>query len=69
MTDTRMVAMSDEQAAEIERYIEQLMRASKNERASLMMNLALAYKFAKTSEPERAPNVVDLHDFSRRVGA
>ena len=69
MTDTRMVAMTSEQYDEVERYIELLMRGNKNERASTMMTLALAYKFARPTEPVRPSNVVDLHDFSRKVGA
>ena len=67
MTDQRMVAMTAEQYAEVELCIEALMRMNKNERASTLMNLALAYKFAKAQETERSPNVIDLHDFSRRV--
>ena len=64
-----MVAMTAEQHAEIERHIVELMRRHKNERASQMMNLALAYKFAKPSEPVLPSNVVELHGHSRRVGA
>lgn len=62
-----MVSVTAEQCAEIERYIELLMRANLNERAAKMMNLSLAYKFAKSSEPETPSNVVDLHDFSKKV--
>lgn len=66
---TRMVAMTAEQAAEVDRYIEVLMRANYNERAAKMMNLALAYKFAQDVEPPLPDNVVALDSFSRRVGA
>ena len=69
MSDMRMVAMSAEQYEEVNRHIEMLMRGNLNERASTMMTLALAYKFAKPEEPELPTNVVDLHDFSKRVGA
>ena len=69
MSDSRMVSMTAEQAAEIEAYIELLMRAHKNERASQMMNLALAYKFAKPIEPPLPENVVQFGDWSRKVGA
>lgn len=64
-----MVAMTAEQAEEIERYIELLMRARRNERAAQMMNLALAYKFAKQNEPSLPDNVVELGSYSRKVGA
>lgn len=63
--DGRMVYMTPEQHAEIERYILELMRAHHNERASTMMNLALAYKFA---EPPKPPsNVVEMHGYSRKA--
>jgi hypothetical protein len=46
------------------------MRAKEDRRASHMMALVLAFKFAKPGEDERPPsNVVDLHGYSRRVGA
>lgn len=67
MSDTRMVAMTAEQHAEIERYIELLMRANKNERATKMMNLALAYRFAKPAEPALPDNVVAIDNYSRKV--
>ena len=62
----RMVAMTAEQAAELDRCIQELMRGHKNERASTLMNLKLSYQFAKPEAPSRT-NVVDLHDFSRKV--
>lgn len=65
----RMVWMTAEQAREIDRYIEALMRANRNERASVMMNLALAYRFAKQNEPEAPSNVIAMDGYSRRVGA
>lgn len=69
MSDFRMVAMTAEQAAEIERYAVQLMRANKNERAATMMNLSLAFKFAQPCEPVLPDNVVQFGDWSRKVGA
>ena len=60
MSDLRMVAMTAEQAAEIDRYIELLMRGHMSERASTMMNLALAYKFARPQEPELPTNVYPI---------
>ena len=67
MTDERPVLMSAEQYEEINRYIELLMRGHKNERAALMMNLALAYKFAKPVEPELPSNVVEFGTYSKRA--
>ena len=64
-----MVAMTAEQHEEIERHIVELMRRHKNERASTMVNLALAYKFARPQQPVLPANVVELHGHSRRVGA
>jgi hypothetical protein len=69
MSAMRMVAMSAEQAAELDRYIEDLMRRHKNARASLMMTLSLAYRFAPVPKPEPRSNVVELDFHSRRVGA
>ena len=69
MTDGRMVYMTAEQAHEIDRYVEALMRANYNERAVRMMNLALAYKFAPQNEPELPSNVVAMDGYSRKVGA
>ena len=69
MTDGRMVYMTAEQAHEIDRYVEALMRANYNERAVTMMNLALAYRFAKANEPELPSNVVAMDTYSRKVGA
>jgi len=63
----RMVAMTAEQAEEIERYIELLMRGHKNERAATMMNLSLAWRFAVSNEPPLPNNVVQLDGYSRRV--
>lgn len=67
MSDSRSVLMTAEQAQEIDRYIELLMRAHKNERATLMMNLALAYKFSPKQPTTWPDNVVELHGFSRRA--
>ena len=74
MSDIRMVAMTAEQHEEIEHYIQLLMRGHRNERAASMMNLALAYKFAKKNEPELPSNVVPLvthagNNWSRKAGA
>lgn len=46
----RLVLMSAEQAAEIERCVEVLIRANLNEQANAMMGVALAYKFARPVE-------------------
>lgn len=62
----RMVYMTAEQHADIERYIEQEMRAFHNERAARMMTLSLAYRFASDPLPD---NVVELDVHSRKVGA
>lgn len=51
-----MVAMTDEQHADVEHYIVCLMHANERERASRMMNLALGWKFAKP--PEELPSNV-----------
>jgi hypothetical protein len=67
VTDTRTILMTAEQAAEIERHIGQLMRANQNERASLMMALSLAYKFAPPTEPALPDNVVEFGSYSKRV--
>lgn len=67
MSDIRMVPMSAEVAEEIDRYIELLMRTHKNERATLMMTHRMGYTFARPQTAERAENVVDLHDFSKKV--
>ena len=70
MTGDRLVAMTAEQYAEVERCIEALMRANRNERASKLMTLALSYKFAKDVEPALPSNVVAFpQEFSRKVGA
>lgn len=69
MTDLRMVAMTAEQAAEVERYIKMLMRGNRNERAARMMELAAAYKFASPLEPVLPDNVVEFGGWSRKVGA
>lgn len=65
--DGRMVYMTAEQYAEINRLIEMLMRLNRNERASKLMNLALAYKFAKQNEPALPDNVVAFDSYSKRV--
>jgi hypothetical protein len=69
MSDERAVVMNAEQYAEIERHIEDLMRANRNERAAAMMNLALAWRFAAPIEPPRPSNVVELASYSRKVPA
>jgi hypothetical protein len=65
--DFRMVAMTAAQAAEIEGYIEVLMRANYTDRAAAMMSLALAYKFAPSTKPALPDNVVSLDTYSRKV--
>ena len=69
MSDLRMVAVTSEQVAELERYIELLMRGHKNERAALMMTLTLAWRFAKPEEPVLPDNVVEFDSYSRKAGA
>lgn len=56
-----MVSMNAQQYGEIEQLIYDLMRADETERASRMMSLALAYKFARDVEPALPENVVPLH--------
>lgn len=60
MSDERIVAMSAEQRAELDRYILELMRAHQNERAALMMHLARSYMFAPPLKPPPPSNVVEL---------
>jgi hypothetical protein len=67
MSDERGVLMTAEEYAEIETYIRVLMRANKNERAALMMNLALKYKFAKPVDAPLPENVVEIGSYSRKV--
>jgi hypothetical protein len=67
VTDLRMVAMTAEQFAEVERCVVDLMRANRNARASTMMTLSLAYKFAAPTEPALPDNVVQLDGYSKRV--
>ena len=69
MSDERTVIMTAEQYAEVERCIEERMRMNKNDRAATLMNLALAYKFARPIEPAPPSNVVEFHGYSRKVGA
>ncbi len=69
----RMVAMTAEQAAEVDLYVEQLMREKKEPRATLMMTLALAWRFAKPQAPELPTNVYPIvkhagDSWSKRVG-
>lgn len=70
----RMVWMTEEQDAEINLCIEELMRARLNERAATLMNLALAYKFTPEPPQERPSNVYPIvkhegDNWSKRVGA
>jgi hypothetical protein len=67
MSDERSVFMTAEQHAEIERHIVDLMRRDKNDRASLMMTLSLAYKFARPVEPVVPSNVVQFDSYSRKA--
>lgn len=70
MIDLRTVAMSEEQAQVLDEVvIPALMRSGDDQRASKMMALALAWKFARRTEPQVPDNVVELHGFSKRVGA
>jgi hypothetical protein len=57
---SRLVHMTSEQAAEIEVYIETLMRAGHTDRAATMMNLSLAWRFAPVNEPELPSNVYPI---------
>lgn len=67
--DGRMVYMTAEQAAVLDRLIEQMMRANDTD-ASKMMVLALSYKFAQPTQPRLPENVVEFPDrHSVRVGA
>jgi hypothetical protein len=65
----RYVLMNAEQAADLDLYILQLMRSGENERASRMMNLTLAFKFAKPAKPPLPENVVEIDKNSRKVPA
>lgn len=65
----RMVYMTEAQYAEVESLIEALMRAKQTERAALLMNLSLSYRFAAPAEPVLPDNVVELHGYSRKAGA
>lgn len=67
MSDARMVSMTAEQHADLEHYIVALMHARENERASRMMNLALAWKFAKPIAGDLPANVVPLRPEAHSV--
>lgn len=69
----RRITITSEQRDDIELYILSLMRSGERERAHRMMNLSLAYKFAKPLAPELPSNVYPIvkhagDDWSRRVG-
>lgn len=65
-----MVAMTFEQYDCLERLIPKLMHERLEREACLMMNLALAWRFAKPVEPVLPSNVVAFPEqHSRRVGA
>lgn len=66
MSDGRMVYMTAEQHEDVEHYIVALMHADDRERASRMMALALAWKFASTLE-QLPDNVVSLDNWSTKV--
>lgn len=67
MTDARIVTMTAEQLDDVERYVESLMRDGDTARASRMMVLSLAYKFAKAAEPPLPDNVIVFPGHSVRV--
>lgn len=68
MSELRSVSMSQEQARILDEVvIPKLMRASDERNASLMMALALAWKFAKSDAPELPRNVVQLDSYSRKA--
>lgn len=70
MTQFRSVPMSHEQAEILDRVvIPALMRSGDDQRASHLMALALAYKFAPDPPSVAPDNLVQLHPESRRVGA
>jgi hypothetical protein len=68
----RRIVMTSEQYADLELYIVSLMRSGECERAQRMMNLTLAYKFARDLEPPLPQNVYPIvthagDDWSRRI--
>jgi hypothetical protein len=66
----RMVPMSQAQYDVLDRHIiPSLMRAELTEEASQMMTLALAFKWAGEPVVALPENVVELHGYSRKVGA
>jgi hypothetical protein len=69
VSERRQVTMTLEQAREIDRYIELLMRANRNERAKTMMMLRLQFYDAPVVRAPLPDNVVELHGHSRKVTA
>jgi hypothetical protein len=68
----RRIVMTSEQHEDLELYILALMRSGQREQAQRMMNLTLAYKFARDLEPSLPSNVYPIikhagDDWSRRV--
>ena len=66
----RMVPMTQEQYDALDQHIiPSLMRANLDEMAAQMMGLALAFKWAAEPIAPLPENVVELHGYSKRVGA
>lgn len=69
MNDPRIVLMTAEEHAEVERLIVVLMKANCNERAARLMELSKRYLFAPSGQSALPDNVVELDFHSRKVGA
>lgn len=67
MSDMRLVPMTAEQAEELDRCIELLMRANRNERATTLMTLRFAWSAAQPQEKPLPNNVIDMFGYSRKV--
>ena len=74
MTEIRYVALDSEQAALLEEVGVDLLREGDEERATKLLAIHLAWRYAKTQrfacdvdESGGLAELLDLHDFSKRV--